>query len=113
MLSALVLAIATAAALSHAEAAPVPGASTSAVRTAGELTDEIWQTAAVVDAFVQREPEEGGRPSQRTEFRVAYDATTLFVKVRAFDTEPSRITSYLTRRDADSPSDWIRILIDS
>ena len=54
-------------------------------------------------AFVQREPPEGGEPSQRTEFRVAYDATTLFVKVRAFDTEPDKIVSYLTRRDVDSP----------
>jgi hypothetical protein len=62
---------------------------------------------------VQRDPEEGGVPSQRTEFRVAYDATTLFVKVRAFDTEASKIVSYLTRRDGDSPSDWIRVLVDS
>ena len=66
-----------------------------------------------IDAFVQREPNDGGEPSQRTEFRVAYDATTLFVKVRAFDTEPDKIVTYLTRRDVDSPCDWIRVLIDS
>ena len=63
--------------------------------------------------FIQREPTEGGEPSQRTEFRVAYDATTLFVKVRAFDTDPDRIVTYLTRRDNDSPCDWLRVLIDS
>jgi hypothetical protein len=51
----------------------------------GELSDEIWQLSNAVDAFVQRDPEEGGKPSQRTEFRVAYDSTTLYVKVRAFD----------------------------
>ena len=62
---------------------------------------------------MQREPHDGGEPSQRTEFRVAYDATTLFVKVRAFDTEPDKIVTYLTRRDLDSPCDWIRVLIDS
>jgi hypothetical protein len=69
--------------------------------------------ATPVDAFVQREPHDGGEPSQRTEFRVAYDATTLFVKVRAYDTDPEKIVTYLTRRDLDSPCDWIHILIDS
>ncbi len=88
-------------------------ATAQAVHVTGELNDEIWQTAPSIDAFVQREPEEGGRPSQRTAFRVAYDASTLFVKVRAFDTDARQIRSYLTRRDGDSPSDWIRVLIDS
>src|SRR5262245_3008058 len=85
----------------------------NALRVNGELSEDLWQLATAVDAFMQREPDEGGQPSQRTEFRVAYDATTLYVKVRAFDTEASRITGYLTRRDAESPSDWIRVLIDS
>jgi len=85
----------------------------NSVRVNGELGEEVWRLAPAVDAFVQREPEEGGQPSQRTEFRVAFDETTLFVRVHAFDTEPDRIVSFLTRRDQDSPSDWIRVLIDS
>ena len=84
-----------------------------AVRADGELSDDFWSAIPATDAFLQREPEEGGVPSQRTEFRVAYDATTLYVKVRAFDTDTSHIVSYLTRRDGDSPSDWIRVLVDS
>src|SRR5262245_40212596 len=106
MLLALLLSAATssatagaiAAAVARVDAVPVPSTST-AVRVSGELSDQIWQTATAVDQFVQRQPEEGGRPSQRTEFRVAFDSTTLFVKVHAFDTEPARIVSYLTRRD--------------
>jgi hypothetical protein len=85
----------------------------TAVRVSGEISEETWQRATPIDAFVQREPTEGGAPSQRTEFRVVFDATTLYVKVRAFDTEPAKIATYLTRRDADSPSDWLRIIVDS
>src|SRR3954451_2260636 len=92
------------------DAAAVPA---RAVRAPGEITDDVWRTAPAVDVFLQREPEEGGRPSQRTEFRVVYDASMLHVRVRAFDTDASRIASYLTRRDGESPSDWIRVLIDS
>src|SRR6516225_2583577 len=75
----------------------------NAMRVNGELSEEAWRDVPAQDAFVQREPHEGGEPSQRTEFRVAYDAFTLYVKVRAFDKEPDKIVTYLTRRDQDSP----------
>jgi len=113
--AALALAAATAAgdaAALRVDAVAVP-VSAIAVHVGGALSDEFWQTVPATDAFVEREPEEGGVPGQRTEFRVAYDATTLFVKVRAFDTDAGRIVSYLTRRDTESPSDWIRVLVDS
>src|SRR5712692_2217945 len=85
----------------------------TAVRINGTLGDAVWERATPVADFVQREPNEGAAPSQRTEFRVAYDAATLYVKVRAFDTEPEKIVGYLTRRDEDSPSDWIHVFVDS
>lgn len=114
MFAVLALAVTTAAGPSTArvDAVAIP-ASAKAVRAGGELSDEFWQTVTPVDAFVQRDPEEGGAPSQRTEFRVAYDASTLVVKVRAYDTDPDTIVTYLTRRDLDSPGDWIRVFVDS
>ena len=111
----LALALTTAAdatATARVDAVAVP-ASTKAVRSGGDLSDEFWQTVKPADGFVQREPHDAGAPSQRTEFRVAYDATTLFVRVLAYDTEPGKIVTYLTRRDLDSPCDWIHVLIDS
>ncbi len=85
----------------------------TAVRADGPIDSTVWQAASPADGFKQREPNEGAEPSQRTEFRVAYDATTFHVRVQAFDTEPDKIVGYLTRRDEDSPSDWIHILVDS
>ncbi len=49
----------------------------------------------------------------RTEARVAFDATAIYVAVRAFDSDPDRIVGFLTRRDAESSSDWVHVLIDS
>jgi hypothetical protein len=57
--------------------------------------------------------DEGGKPSLPTEFRVMYDATTIYVRVRAFDDQPEKIVTYLTRRDDNSPCDWLRVFIDS
>jgi hypothetical protein len=85
----------------------------SAAAAGRTLGEDVWGAAPVMSDFVQREPREGGQPSQATEFRVAFDASTLYVKVRAFDREPGKIVTYLTRRDEDAPSDWIRVFIDS
>ena len=92
---------------------PPPTKTTSAVRITAGVTDEVWRAAPPTSEFLQREPKEGAEPTQRTEFRVAYDASTLYVPVRAFDTEPDKIVGYLTRRDDDSPSDWVHVFIDS
>jgi hypothetical protein len=93
------------------EAAPV--ATSSAIRLSGVMRPEVWDTATPISDFLQREPQEGAPPTERTEFRVVYDASTIYVRVRAFESEPGRIVGYLTRRDDDSPSDWIHVFIDS
>jgi hypothetical protein len=79
----------------------------------GELNDEAWTKAVPVTTFVQRDPLEGASPTFKTEARVVYDASAIYVAVRAFDAEPTRIKGYLTRRDAGSSSDWIQVFIDS
>jgi hypothetical protein len=93
------------------QALEVPEA--GAVRLDGELTEASWRLAEPITEFVQREPDEGRAPSFRTEARVLYDATGLYIGVRAFDPEPSKIVGILTRRDEWSPSDWIRVVVDS
>ena len=72
-----------------------------------------WLQATPITAFVQREPLEGAPGTMRTEARVAFDATAIYVAVHAFDSDPDRIMGFLTRRDADSSSDWVHVLIDS
>ncbi len=96
-----------------ASAARIDAVRVSAASGGPALSEDVWKTATPVSDFVQREPREGGAPSEATEFRVAFDATTLYVKVRAYDREPQKIVTYLTRRDDDSPCDWIHVFIDS
>ena len=79
----------------------------------GRFNEEVWQQAPVIGDFKQREPAEGQPPSQRTEARMAYDAVALYVAVRAYDTDAGQLVGILTRRDQRSPSDWIRIVVDS
>src|SRR3954453_23429376 len=79
---------------------------TSPIVLDGKLNEEIWQQAPAIVDFVQRDPDEGRPPTMRTEARVAYDETALYVAVRAYDTDAAKIVGILTRRDQRSPSDW-------
>jgi hypothetical protein len=93
------------------ETGTVPTA--TAIRVEGDRTEDFWSRAQPIGEFVQREPAEGAAPSQRTVAKVAYDDEAIYVSVRAFDTDPSAIQAFLTRRDVPSGSDWIRVYIDS
>lgn len=86
---------------------------TSPITLDGLLSEPVWQQAPSINEFVQREPAEGETPSQQTDARVAYDANALYVAVRAHDSDAARIVGMLTRRDQRSPSDWIKVVVDS
>jgi len=95
----------------RADALAVP--TTAPIVVDGKLTEPVWSQAPVITEFIQREPAEGNAPSQQTDARIAFDDTSLYVGVRARDDDPSQIVGILTRRDQRSPSDWIRIVVDS
>ena len=77
----------------------------------GSLSEPVWQRAAPASDFRQQEPGEGALPSEPTEVRVAYSATTLYLGVLLFDSDPSGIKGYQRQRDAGLGSDdrfmWI------
>ncbi|MFB3854770.1 MAG: DUF5916 domain-containing protein [Vicinamibacterales bacterium] len=95
----------------RAEAAAV--ARDEAIVLDGKFDEAPWERAIEITGFLQRDPKEGAPPASQTVVRVVYDETYLYVAVRAFDEDPGRIVGILTRRDSDSPSDWIRVAIDS
>ena len=79
----------------------------------GAMEEPAWAAAAVATGFTQFEPDEGQPATQRTEARVLYGATAVFVFMRAHDTRPAEIASQLTRRDQESYSDLLGVIIDS
>ncbi len=79
----------------------------------GRDDDPIWSRIPPTGGFGEVRPSEGATPLQRTEFRVAYDRTSLYVFVRAFDTHPDSIRGLLARRDEGSASDHVTLMLDS
>jgi len=78
----------------------------------GSSADAVWAVAPPVDRFYEAKPSEGADPKCRTEARVAYDEHNLYVFVRAFDPHPDSIVSLLSRRDDQTASDYVTVMLD-
>jgi hypothetical protein len=67
----------------------------------------------VISAFQEWRPTEGKPPRFKTEAKIAYDESNLYIYVRAFDPHPDSIKRLLERRDTFTSSDMIWIFVDS
>lgn len=65
----------------------------------GKLDDECWKTGVWAGNFTQWIPKEGAKPSQLTEIKLLYDDKNLYFAIRAYDSEPKKISRKLGRRD--------------
>lgn len=80
----------------------------------GRLDDPVWQEAAVIDAFRQKDPVAGDPPSEKTMVYLGYDSDTIYVGLRAYDREPDKIVARLLQEDADLASDdSLYVAVDS
>ena len=79
----------------------------------GKENDEIWAHAQLIDGFRQFRPKEDSAPTFRTTAKVAYDDKYLYVFVRAYDPHPDSIIALLSRHDVRTPSDWLKVIVDS
>lgn len=84
-----------------------------APRIDGMLNEPEWQRAQPITDFLQRDPDEGKPPTEKTEIRILYDDEALYFGCRMYDREPSKMIARLARRDDEVESDFISIRIDS
>ena len=76
----------------------------------GDLSDAAWESVPTADEFVQAEPHEGQRATEKTEVRVLYDEENLYIGVYCHDSEPARIVVNSLKEDFppnDTDSFWV------
>ncbi len=79
----------------------------------GRLNEEVWENAAKVDQFIQREPNVGQPVSEKTNFYICYDANFLYVGVKCFD-DPKKITAKEMARDVNlGNDDRVQVILDT
>jgi hypothetical protein len=103
----VLLATAVAHAEPHLQAVRV----SEAPRLDGRLDDPVWRLAPPMDSFVQKFPNEGQKPVERTTIRVLYDRDAIWIGVDSEQRQPP--VARLTRRDRPIEADSITVDLDS
>ena len=80
----------------------------------GKINEEIWKTAQVASDFIMFEPDNGKPISQgkRTEVKVLYDNSALYISALLYDDEPTKISKEVTNRDVFGISDNFSVSIN-
>ena len=80
----------------------------------GVLDDAAWNMAPVARNFIQNFPNVGKPASQKTEVRLLYDNTAIYIGARLFD-DPTLIRSQITARDEEQLKDldFFSVFIDT
>jgi hypothetical protein len=76
----------------------------SAIKIDGNLDDAAWLSAATATDFIQNFPNAGNKASVKTDVKILYDNTAIYIGAMLFD-EPSQIRKQLTARDGEQRSD--------
>jgi Carbohydrate family 9 binding domain-like len=80
----------------------------------GKVIDEAWLKVAPYSTFTQTDPIEGAPATERTEVRVLFDKTSVYIGIICFDSEPDKIIVNQNRRDADlTESDAVIVVFDT
>ncbi|MEE2777072.1 MAG: DUF5916 domain-containing protein [Acidobacteriota bacterium] len=78
------------------------------------ISESVWQALEVATNFVQLQPFEGEPATERTEVRIGFDDTTLYIGVVCYDSEPSALAISDSRRDAQlEEEDSFRVVLDT
>ncbi len=80
----------------------------------GLLKEQIWQSPGY-NQLAQQDPDQGLKPTQKSEFWVAYDDEAIYFAAKYYDTRPDSIMARLVRRDFiwGDPSDGCVLYLDS
>ena len=78
----------------------------------GNIDEEAWQAAEASDAFLQQEPYIGTAPTERTEMRLLYDDTNLYVSFICHQKWPI-VVNELRRDYSPADTDSVNIVFDT
>ncbi len=83
------------------------------IKIDGNMDEAAWSTASPAGDFVQNTPDPGKLATVRSEVRVLYDNTAMYIGARLLDARPDSILREMTERDNIGNTDWFAIIIDA
>ena len=89
-------------------------ATTEKVTIDGKFEEAAWKDAAIATDFVMIDPDNGKAApyERRTEVKIIYDNTAIYIAATLYDDEPQKILKELTLRDNFSTADHFGVLLN-
>ena len=79
----------------------------------GIIEEAAWSEALRFDNFKTLNPDYGKEPTQKTVAYMTYDSENIYFAIRCFDTEPKKIKSSVSSRDAMFQDDYVAVMLDT
>ncbi len=79
----------------------------------GILDEEIWSKAPIATGFTQAEPFPGEKASQKTQVRILYDNTAIYIGATLHDVSRDSIISQYSQRDREDNTDIFALFLDT
>ncbi|MBD1393574.1 DUF5916 domain-containing protein [Mucilaginibacter glaciei] len=81
----------------------------------GALDDAVWQNVPIATGFVELQPTAGHheKPEERTEVKILYDNTSIYIGARMYETSADKVAKELATRDNVGNADFIGIIFDT
>jgi len=70
----------------------------SAIKVDGLLDESMWDKIEPITQFVQRLPQDGAQPTEKSEMRILFDDNNLYFGFTFFDSEPEKIRATILNR---------------
>jgi hypothetical protein len=84
------------------------------IRIDGQLDESAWKAIPPIKKWFQLTPNEGEKPSERTEMWLFYDETAIYLGARLYTKDTSTLVTRSLERDSYSPDqDAIAIIMDT
>lgn len=82
------------------------------IKVDGMLNEKAWRKAPAISHFIQRDPDEGAKPTEKTIVKMLYTDDAIYVGARMYDASPDSIIAKVGRRDEQLTSDEFTFYID-
>ncbi len=84
------------------------------IKIDGDITDEAWKDAPIATGFIEFRPTPGKveKHEQRTEVKLLYDNTAIYIAARMYE-HPDSIEAQIVTRDQVGNADFIGVIFDT
>lgn len=83
------------------------------IKIDGKIDEDAWQSVAVAENFFQTDPNPGKSATQKTEVKMVYDQSSVYIAARMYETNPDSINNFLTDRDRFGNADFFIVVFNT